>query len=182
MGGIIVPADCALHSMRMVKVQQSRQRSSIAIERPIQSGQPFKSSRADSRWQREDSRKESAVRKVWLVMCFAVTSSLFAGCRCCPLMNPYANAVDDVSDSHLHFDNWYHPRWDISRAGKPDWCGENGRRPWYCCREGAWTRHDDCNLYPPSYPYSHPGTAFLQSSPQTEVTPAPANVQPYEAP
>ncbi len=168
--------------MRMVKSQQSGQRSRIATERLIQPGQPLKSASEHSRWQREDQRKGFAMRKLWLAVWLAITSGLLGGCRCCPLMTPYANAIDDVSDSHLYFDNWYHPRWDISRAGKPDWCGENGRRPWYCCCEGAWSRHDDCNLYPPSYPYSYPGTAFLESSPQTGVIPVPAPAKQYEAP
>ena len=102
------------------------------------------------------------MRRLWLVLGMVIASGLSSGCRCCPLMNPYANAVDDVSDSHLYLDNWYRPRWDISRAGKPDWVGTQGRqRSWYCCREGTWGRYDDCNLYPTSYPYSYPGTAFL---------------------
>jgi|GEM_PF-3842753 len=123
------------------------------------------------------------MRRLWLVVGMVIASGLSSGCRCCSLMHSYASAVDDVSDSHLHFDNWYHPRWDISRAGKPDWCGDNGRqRSWYCCREGTWGRYDDCNLYPTSYPYSYSGTAFLSGGSPVPSTPAPAVAEPYEKP
>ena len=92
-----------------------------------------------------------------LVACVMLLSGLLAGCRCCPLMAPYAGTIDDVSDTHVYFDNWYHPRWDVSRAGKPDWVGTNGRRLRHsCCCEGEWDRYDDCNLYPPSHPYEFP--------------------------
>jgi hypothetical protein len=108
---------------------------------------------------------------VWLL------SGFMAGCRCSPLLNPYANAVDDLSDKHVYFDNWYHPRFDISRAGKPDWCGTNGRRHgWYGCGEGAWGRFDECHLYPPRYPYEFPSQRFINSAdaePQKESSKPP---------
>jgi len=122
-----------------------------------------------------------------LVACAVLLSGLLAGCRCCPLMTPYANVIDDVNDTHVYFDNWYCPRWDVSRAGKADWCGTDGRRlKHFCCCEGEWDCYDDCHLYPPSHPYEFPShvmpeptvwqppspTAVPQSQP-TSVPPAP---------
>lgn len=91
----------------------------------------------------------------------AITGLLLAssltGCRCCSLLNPYANAIDDVNDTHVYFDHWYNPRLDVSRAGRPDWCGPiNSRIGRNICYLGCYDRFDDCNLYPPSNPYTFP--------------------------
>lgn len=102
-----------------------------------------------------------------LAVCAVFLSGFMAGCRCCPLLNPYADCLDDVSDSHVYFDRWYHPRWDVSRAGKADWCGTSGlRHRWCrCCEqnEGNSDIFDECHLYPPSYPYEFPGQALVDS-------------------
>jgi len=124
-----------------------------------------------------------------LAVCAVLFGGLLAGCRCCPLMTPYANVVDDVSDTHVHFDNCYRPRWDVSRAGKPDWVGTNGRRlRRACCVEGQWDRYDDCHLYPPAYPYEFPGHAMPEpsvrqaSSSPTESPDSPPTVPPAPTP
>jgi len=106
-------------------------------------------------------------------------------------MTPYAGVVDDINDTHVYFDNWYNPRWDVSRAGKPDWVGTNGRRlKWFRCCEGEWDCYDECNLFPPNYPYEYPGhampepivrqsaipTAVPQSEPAT-MPPSPAPIE-----
>ncbi len=110
-----------------------------------------------------------------LTACAVLISGLLAGCRCCPLMNPYAGTIDDVSDTHVYFDNWYHPRWDVSRAGKPDWVGTNGRRlRHYGCCEGEWDCYDDCHLYPPSHPYEYPGHAMPEPTVRQGDTPSAA--------
>lgn len=86
-----------------------------------------------------------------------ILASGLTGCRCCSLLNPYANAIDDINDTHVYFDHWYKPRWDISRAGKPDWCGPVNQR--ICpniCYLGCYDRYDECNQYPPANPYSFP--------------------------
>jgi hypothetical protein len=127
--------------------------------------------------------------RCWLVACAVLMSGLLAGCRCCPLTTSYANVIDDVSDTHVYFDNWYCPRWDISRAGKPDWVGTDGRRLRHnCCSEGEWDRYDDCNLYPPSYPYEFSGHAMpdpfvrhVPSSPAQPPTP-PTRTPPLPVP
>ena len=107
-----------------------------------------------------------------LIACAVVLGGLLAGCRCCPLMTPYANVIDDVSDTHLYFDNWYCPRWDVSRAGKPDWVGTDGRRlNHYRCVEGEWDRYDECNLYPPGHPYEYPGHAMPEPSIRPAASP-----------
>ena len=110
-----------------------------------------------------------------------LASCLATGCRCCSLLNPYANAVDDINDTHVYFDHWYNPRLDVSRAGKPDWCGPvNSRIGRNICYLGCYDRYDDCNLYPPSHPYTYPGSSLpgpltspVMQEPQTP-TPAPA--------
>jgi hypothetical protein len=107
--------------------------------------------------------------------------ALASGCRCCSLLNPYANAIDDINDSHVYFDNWYNPRLDISRAGKPDWCGPvNSRVGKGICYLGSYDQYDDSNLYPPSNPYTYPGNTLPAAKAwtppaQTETpTPIPA--------
>jgi hypothetical protein len=91
---------------------------------------------------------------------FAGLAMLFAsGCQCCPLFDHYANAVDDVSDTHLYFDNVYNPRFDITRMGKPDWAASPFNRFFCrrCCTYGStYDRYDDCNLYPPLWPFQFP--------------------------
>ena len=57
-GGIIVPADCALHSIDTVERYVCRQTSGLVTERLIQPGQPLKSVRADGRWQLVSWRKD----------------------------------------------------------------------------------------------------------------------------
>lgn len=90
-------------------------------------------------------------------------SGLAGGCRGSLLLNPYANTVDDINDTHVYFDNLYRPHWDISRAGKPDWCSPfNSRLGKNICYLGCYDRYDDCNLYPPSNPYSFPSNTLSE--------------------
>ena len=122
-----------------------------------------------------------------VILSVMLLSGLASGCRCCCLLNPYANAVDDISDTHVYFDNWYYPRLDASRAGKPDWCGPiNQRIGGGICYLGCYDRHDDCNLYPPSHPYSYPGDTLPAPKPwtpsSTTLTPAPAEMPPAPTP
>ena len=117
-----------------------------------------------------------------MIFSLFLASCLATGCRCCSLLNPYANAVDDINDTHVYFDNWYNPRLDVSRAGKPDWCGPlNSRIGRNICYLGCYDRYDDCNLYPPSHPYTYPGSnlpgpvdsAIMQEPPAPTPAPAP---------
>ena len=114
-----------------------------------------------------------------------LTACLATGCRCCCLLNPYANAVDDVNDTHVYFDNWYNPRLDVSRAGKPDWCGPiNSRIGRGISYLGCSQRHDEDHLYPPSHPYAFPGNS-LHGPLATELpsaNPATPTPTPYETP
>lgn len=91
------------------------------------------------------------------LLAFGVT-----GCRNCFCLDHYGAVVDHVKDYPILFDTWYCPRLDISRAGKPDWCGPVNRV--VGCRRcelvPEWTRYDDVWLYPPRYPYLHPGAAY----------------------
>lgn len=113
-----------------------------------------------------------------LCLAGAVTSSV--GCRCLPGLNAYGNVIDDVSDADWWhpLDNVYCPRLDISRAGRPDWCGPVNSRLCPCrCVNGTWDRYDECNLYPPAYPYQYPGSFF-----GTVVNPATGTPYPQPAP
>ena len=108
-------------------------------------------------------RWESRMTRTGVVVSLVLASSLAAGCRGSSLLNPAANVVDDINDTHVYFDNWYNPRLDISRAGRPDWCSPlNQRLRGNICYLGCYDRHDDCNLYPPSNPYSFPSNTVLE--------------------
>lgn len=92
-----------------------------------------------------------------VLLSLMLVSCLVTGCRSCFLLNPYANVIDTINDTHLYFDHWYCPRLDISRAGRPDWCGPiNSRLGKNICYAGCYDRYDECNLYPPSNPYTFP--------------------------
>jgi len=97
----------------------------------------------------------------WLLI-LAVCTLAQTGCRCCCLLDPYATVIDDLKDYPVVFDSWYHPRLDISRAGKPDWCGPINSRlaPCRCDCVPEWTRNDEIWLYPPRHPYDFPGHAY----------------------
>jgi hypothetical protein len=99
--------------------------------------------------------------------------SALGGCRCCGCLEHYADVIDDFGDTDVLWDQWYHPRLDVSRAGKPDWCGPVNQQLCPCrCSMGTWKRHDDCWLYPPSHPYWYPGNAFVEQPTAPAVPPA----------
>lgn len=95
------------------------------------------------------------------LLLFGVLTALTcaSGCRCFPGFACYANFMDDVADDDWCFDQWYTPRLDISRAGKPDWCGPINRTlsPCRCCGKGTWGWADPCWRYPGRTPYYYPG-------------------------
>jgi hypothetical protein len=96
---------------------------------------------------------------LWTAVLMALIGAL--GCRCCPCLDHYGDAIDGVTDVDVAFDAWYCPHCDISRAGKPDWCGPLHR--WMCpcrCQSGCWGRFNECWLYPPGYPYDYPAQAL----------------------
>jgi len=113
----------------------------------------------------------------WFSMA-AVVLTLASGCNCCPLMDPYFNAVDDVNDHHVYFDRCYNPRFDITRAKKPDWCSPFNRM--FCkrgCTNGCYDRYDDCNLYPPVYPYQLPSNVMPPPVVRTKRIPRPLDTE-----
>lgn len=114
-------------------------------------------------------------RHHWL-LAMACWAAGLSGCRCCCLFEPYNNLIDHIKDYPVLFDQWYCPRLDISRAGKPDWCGPINRHlgPCRCCDQPEWTRYDDCWLYPPVNPYEFPNHSFPGPS-QSQPVPKPAN-------
>jgi hypothetical protein len=106
---------------------------------------------------RPDGRDGSDMKPVLILLLCGLTASL-AGCRCAPGFNCYADFIDDLHDEQVMWDQWYLPRLDISRAGKPDWCGPVNSRlaPCRCCDTGCWDRADECWRYPSGYPYLYP--------------------------
>lgn len=112
------------------------------------------------------------LRYAWTVAVLAVLTGTF-GCRCCPCLDHYGDVLDCTTDCDVVFDQSYCPKCDISRAGKPDWCGP--LHQWMCpcrCQSGCWDRFDDCWLYPPSYPYNYPAQALYDIG-----SPAPTAVE-----
>lgn len=107
------------------------------------------------------------------------------GCRCFPGFNKYCDFIDDQHDVQVVWDAWYNPRFDISRAGRPDWCGPVNRRlgPCRCDQVGTWKRANDCWLYPSGYPYSYPDQALHRVNSSTEANPVAPAAEPsdYEA-
>ena len=113
------------------------------------------------------------MRRTWLTWGLLVLALGNAGCRCFPGFNCYADAIDDISDRQIFWEDLYVPRLDISRAGKPDWCGPINRRlaPCRCDCEPQWDRANECWRYPSGYPYSYPDQSLSTTIPQT-VAPA----------
>lgn len=98
-----------------------------------------------------------------------------SGCRVFPGFECYGDALDSLTDVDVVFDREYVPRLDISRAGKPDWCGPINQKLAPCrCLYGTWKRYDDCWLYPPSYPYWYPGDSLHRVASQSEHPRAPS--------
>lgn len=121
-------------------------------------------------------------RQIWICGLLMLASSA-AGCRCFPGFNSYADFIDDVHDYPVLFDQWYNPRLDISRAGRPDWCGPVNRRlaPCRCDGEGCWDRADECWRYPAGHPYWYPAQALHSPGapmPVNQVPPVPADQGP----
>jgi hypothetical protein len=86
---------------------------------------------------------------------------LMSGCRCFPAMEKYHDTIDGISDFHVYWDRWYYPPWDVSRAGRPDWCSSDFNR-WLCpcrCQQGVWYGYYGQQHYPPNHPYVFPSQA-----------------------
>jgi hypothetical protein len=98
------------------------------------------------------------IAAVW-VCCIGLS-----GCRCTPCFNRYGDMIDGVTDFDILFDREYYPRRDISRGGRPDWCGPINAKICRCrCQYGTWDRYDECWIYPPTYPYQYPGNSLYNS-------------------
>jgi hypothetical protein len=105
---------------------------------------------------------------------------LQTGCRCCCLLDPYATAIDHLKEYPVVFDSWYHPRLDISRAGKPDWCGpiNSHLAPCRCDCVPEFKRFDPIWQYPPRHPYDFPGWAYPGPSQYEASVNSPAAPEP----
>lgn len=112
------------------------------------------------------------LRQILLLSAFCALMA--TGCQCCRSFDTYAAAVDHVADRNGNANCWYSPKYDLTRIGKPDWCGT--APSWLCpCRcqeEGCYTPPKGCQPYPQSGPSYYPNDAVqrgltrqLQASP-----------------
>ncbi len=101
-------------------------------------------------------------RRYWTYVFGALWLASLTGCRCCCFFESYNDLIDDLNDHRMLFDRWYHPRLDISRAGKPDWCGPINSRlaPCRCEDQECYDRFNEVWQYPPRYPHVHPSAFY----------------------
>jgi hypothetical protein len=88
----------------------------------------------------EDARfRERRFARTWPVIGpVLVCLMMAAGCQCAPLTDPYLDAVDYLADRELELDALYHPAFDLTRIGRPEWCC--CRMNWRWCRRGCTHR------------------------------------------
>ncbi|MBI1347443.1 hypothetical protein GC163_14285 [bacterium] len=131
------------------------------------------------------------MRRLFAITALVLLSASLTGCRCWPGFNRYADFIDDLNDEQVLWDQWYIPRLDISRAGRPDWCGPINRRlaPCRCNCTGQFDRADECWRYPSGYPYWYPDQALNvapQPMPASDIPVLPEATPPapevYESP
>lgn len=115
------------------------------------------------------------MRRLFAITGLVLLSASLSGCRCWPGFDRYADFIDDLHEEQVMWDPWYVPRFDISRAGRPDWCGPVNRKlaPCRCDCTGQWDRANECWRYPSNYPYWYPDQS-LNVAPQ----PMPATTAP----
>jgi hypothetical protein len=101
-------------------------------------------------------------RRYLILLLGAICGAGLTGCRCFYCFEPYNDFIDDHMDYPIWFDRWYNPRLDISRAGKPDWCGPINRflAPCRCADQECYDRHDEVWQYPPRYLHQHPSNFY----------------------
>jgi hypothetical protein len=116
-----------------------------------------------------------------LVLGMLALMSVSAGCRCFPGFDRYADFIDDIGDDECTNEGFYNPRWDISRAGRPDWCGPVNRWFGACvCNQGCWDKANPCWRYPPAYSYWYPGQSVLPPGMTPPASPAAPQAMPYQ--
>lgn len=115
------------------------------------------------------------MRRVSAIVSLILLSASLTGCRCWPGFACYADFIDDLHEEQLMWDQWYHPRLDISRAGRPDWCGPINRQlaPCRCDCRGQFDRADECWRYPSGHPYWYPDRALNAAPPPLPPTNVP---------
>jgi len=101
---------------------------------------------------------------------FAVLFLGTAGCQCCSWTEHSQDTIDHIADHQPHLDRFYHPEWDLTRIGYPDWCQSSFNRWLYgdcCCRD---TRQPPAYLHNPMFsPESRAG----RTGPIPEESPLP---------
>ncbi len=70
-----------------------------------------------------------AVRVSGIAVMLLGVSVGVSGCQLCGITERYQDVIDHIADRSPHLDRWYHPQWDVSRIGQPDWY------------QSAWNQH-----------------------------------------
>ncbi|MEX0718327.1 MAG: hypothetical protein WD066_17160 [Planctomycetaceae bacterium] len=61
--------------------------------------------------------------KFWLIASLCLSAGSSAGCQCHPCARDcYSGVIDCANDHAPVFDRLYHPAFDLTRIGQPDWC------------------------------------------------------------
>lgn len=129
------------------------------------------------------------MKRLLLMLSPALCLVGLAGCQCTPLTEDYADVIDHVAYNPLYLDALYHPGFDLTRIGQPDWCSCPVNRLW--CRYGCCAANcgePSPNLYCPFCLQERPVTTSTpsQTAPSTggKMTPQlpPAPKPPDEPP
>lgn len=100
-----------------------------------------------------------------------------AGCQCCQLTECYQDKIDCIADHKLNLDRYYHPTWDLTRIGYPDWCAGPINHWCYgcccrCCREHPAYDHMPIYVASQEDPARHPDIPSVPPlSPNAEAKP-----------
>ena len=119
-------------------------------------------------------------RQFTAVGCLGITA-IAAGCQCSPLLNRYADCIDDINDRAHYVDRCYRPQYDLTRIGKADWCGTR-MAPLCGCRceeNGAYQSPPGQFQYPQTAPYQYPAE-YLPPGGEWPVAPLPPSQTPPE--
>lgn len=116
-----------------------------------------------------------------IVPAFLFTAWL-TGCQCWRCTEHYNDAVDHIAYTEPSCESLYHPCFDLTRIGWPDWCCCGFNRAWCrhgCCAEAEARQALPCGFCAEYYP---PYSEQQQPEPPTGDTEPPGDDQPAVPP